>query len=57
MSLTILKQKMLALYDTFINDTLDAFRIAEVKKSALGTETYKQNRKGADRCIVGVLRT
>lgn len=31
MSLTILKQKMLALYDTFINDTLDAFRIAEVK--------------------------
>jgi len=31
MSLTILKQKMLALYDTFINETLDAFRIAEVK--------------------------
>ena len=31
MSLAILKQKILALYDSFANDTLDAFRIAEVK--------------------------
>ena len=31
MSLTILKQKILALYDSFANDTIDAFRIAEVK--------------------------
>lgn len=31
MSLTILKQKILALYDSFTNDTIDAFRIAEVK--------------------------
>ncbi len=31
MSLSILKQKIFALYDSFTNDTLDAFRIAEVK--------------------------
>ncbi len=31
MSLTILKQKIMALYDSFTNDTIDAFRIAEVK--------------------------
>ena len=31
MSITILKQKILALYDSFANDTIDAFRIAEVK--------------------------
>ncbi|MBI5756769.1 MAG: hypothetical protein HZA12_07580 [Nitrospirae bacterium] len=31
MSLLILKQKIPELYDTFINDTIDAFKIAEVK--------------------------
>ena len=31
MSMTILKQKILVLYDSFANDTIDAFRIAEVK--------------------------
>ena len=31
MSLTILNQKILELYDSFANDTIDAFRIAEVK--------------------------
>ncbi|MCC7201769.1 MAG: hypothetical protein IT393_03765 [Nitrospirae bacterium] len=31
MSLTVLKQKIFALYDSFTNDTIDAFKIAEVK--------------------------
>lgn len=31
MSLLFLKQKILDLYDSFINETLDAFRVAEVK--------------------------
>lgn len=31
MSLTILNQKILELYDSFADDTIDAFRIAEVK--------------------------
>lgn len=46
MNLIVLKQKILELYDTFMNETLDAIKIAEVKNLLWDLQPESQEGKG-----------
>jgi len=46
MTLLVLKEKILELYDTFVNDTIDAIKIAEVKNLLWALQPDNQEGKG-----------